>query len=95
VVDAKGTYGILLGRDWIHANCCIPSTMHQSLIQWIGDNVEVIPADSSVSICYAEANEWNFEGIECFSGKVYEGDIIKVFEHDQQPIQAIGSQSFN
>jgi hypothetical protein len=31
VVDAKGTYSILLGRDWIHANCCIPSTMHQSL----------------------------------------------------------------
>jgi len=56
-VDAKGTYNILLGRDWIHANCCIPSTMHQSLIQWIGDNVEVLLADSSVSISYAEADE--------------------------------------
>jgi len=32
VVDAKGEYGLLLGRDWIHANFCIPSTMHQSLI---------------------------------------------------------------
>jgi hypothetical protein len=28
IIDAKGTYSILLGRDWIHANCCIPSTMH-------------------------------------------------------------------
>jgi hypothetical protein len=28
VVDAKGSYSILLSRDWIHANCCIPSTMH-------------------------------------------------------------------
>jgi hypothetical protein len=37
VVDAKGTYSLLLGRHWIHANCCIPSTMHQSLIKGIGD----------------------------------------------------------
>jgi hypothetical protein len=28
VVNSKGSYTILLGRDWIHANCCIPSTMH-------------------------------------------------------------------
>jgi len=73
VVDAKGTYSILLGRDWIHANCCIPSTMHQSFIKWIEDNMEVVPADSSVSISYARANEWSFKGMECFSGKIYEG----------------------
>ena len=28
VIDGKGSYSLLLGRDWIHANCCIPSTMH-------------------------------------------------------------------
>ncbi len=32
VIDGKGSYGLLLGKDWIHANCCIPSTMHQCLI---------------------------------------------------------------
>jgi len=32
VVDAQGTYSLLLEREWIHANFCIPSTMHQSLI---------------------------------------------------------------
>ncbi len=32
VIDGKGFYSLLLGRDWIHANCCIPSTMHQCLI---------------------------------------------------------------
>jgi hypothetical protein len=57
VFDAKGSYSILLGRDWIHANCCIPSTMHQSLIQWIGDTVEVVPWDSSVSVAYVSPNE--------------------------------------
>jgi hypothetical protein len=29
IVDGKGTYNVLLGRDWIHANYCVPSTMHQ------------------------------------------------------------------
>jgi hypothetical protein len=69
--------------------------MHQSLIQWIGDSVKVVPTDSSISISYVEADEWNFEGMECFSRKVYEGDIIKVFEDGQQLIQSVGSQSFN
>ena len=32
VVNGKGTYSLLLDRDRIHANCCIPSTMHQCLI---------------------------------------------------------------
>uniref|UniRef100_A0A0A9CRQ2 Peptidase A2 domain-containing protein n=1 Tax=Arundo donax TaxID=35708 RepID=A0A0A9CRQ2_ARUDO len=45
VIDGKGAYSLLLGRDWIHANCCIPSTMLQFLIQWIDDQVEVVPAD--------------------------------------------------
>ena len=50
IIDGKGTYNLLLGCDWIHANCCISSTMHQCLIQWRGDNVEVVQADTSVSI---------------------------------------------
>lgn len=95
VVDAKGTYSILLGRDWIHANCCILSTMHQSLIQWIGDTVEIVPADSSVSIAHVGTDEWNFEGVECFSRKTHEGDVIKVFKDGQQPIQGVGFESFN
>jgi hypothetical protein len=28
IVSSKSTYTVLLGRDWIHANCCIPSMMH-------------------------------------------------------------------
>jgi hypothetical protein len=45
IINSKSTYNVLLGRDWIHANCCIPSTMHQCLIQWDGDEVEVVHAD--------------------------------------------------
>src|SRR3954462_9472273 len=48
IVNSKSTYAVLLGRDWIHANCCIPSTMHQCLIQWDGDEVEVVQADDAL-----------------------------------------------
>jgi len=43
VISGKGAYNLLLGRDWIHANCCIPSTMHQCLVQWVGDKIEIVP----------------------------------------------------
>jgi hypothetical protein len=45
IVDIKGRYNVLLGRDWIHANSCIPSMLHQCVMQWVGDSVEVIEAD--------------------------------------------------
>jgi hypothetical protein len=32
IVNSKSTYTALHGREWIHANCCIPSMMHQCLI---------------------------------------------------------------
>ena len=28
IINGKGSYNLLLGWDWIQANCCIPSTMH-------------------------------------------------------------------
>jgi hypothetical protein len=47
VVDVKGCYNVLLGRDWIHANGCVLSTLHQCVIQWIDDEVEVVQADGT------------------------------------------------
>nr|AAM08865.1 Putative retroelement [Oryza sativa Japonica Group] len=63
VIDRKGSYSLLLGRDWIHANCCIPSTMHQSLIQWQGDKIEIVPADRSVNVASADLALWEMD--EC------------------------------
>jgi hypothetical protein len=51
----------LLGRDWIHTNCCISSTMHQCLIQWDGDEVEVVHADESIEISHAAMSIWDVE----------------------------------
>lgn len=91
VIDGKGAYSLLVGRDWIHANCCVPSTMHQILIQWIGDDVEIVHADNSVSVAASEPEYWEFEYLECFSGKEWEAGPVKIHNRDQQPIQAAGS----
>jgi hypothetical protein len=73
VVDSKSSYSVLLGRDWIHANCCIPSTMHQCLIQWDGDEVEVVYADDSAEISHAAMSIWDAEDQEPISGISLEG----------------------
>ena len=33
IVEVQGNYNVILGRGWVHANQCVPSTMHQFLIQ--------------------------------------------------------------
>ena len=80
VVDAKGSYSVLLGRDWIHANCCVPSTMHQVLIQWNEDDVEIIRADTvaTVNMAGPEAN-WPYEEARCLSRTTLgEADFVSV-----------------
>ena len=67
--------------------------MHQCLIQWHGDDVELVRADESVSIARANPVYWELEDFECFSGKLWEGGFIKIINGSQQPIQAIGSES--
>jgi hypothetical protein len=32
VIEVQGNYSVILSRDWIHTNRCIPSTLHQLLI---------------------------------------------------------------
>jgi hypothetical protein len=54
VIEGKGAYSLLLGRDWIHANYCIPSTMHQQLVQLVDDDVEFVEADDSESVANVE-----------------------------------------
>jgi len=58
VINGKCAYNLLLGRDWIHANYCVPSMMHQCLVQWVGDKVEVVPRDSSYIIASAESDTY-------------------------------------
>jgi hypothetical protein len=60
---------MLLGRDWIHANKCVPSTLQQCVIQWIGDEVKVVQVDEEVCVAMAESQVNILEGkMECLSG---------------------------
>jgi hypothetical protein len=73
IISSKRTYTVLLRRDWIHANDYIPSTMHQCLIQWDGDEVEVVHADDSIEISLAAMSVWDAKDQEPISGISLEG----------------------
>jgi hypothetical protein len=91
IVNSKGSYTVILGRDWIHANCCIPSTMHQCLIQWDGDEVEIVQADDTAEISVASPNTWETEGQEPLSGKSLDGcDRIEVTKNGLRPVLSTG-----
>jgi hypothetical protein len=74
MVDVKGCYNVLLRQDWIHANECVPPTLHQCVIQWIGDELEVVQADEEVCVAMAESQVDILGGkMECLSGKDMRG----------------------
>ena len=64
---------MILGRDWIHANQCVPSSLHQFLIQWVGDNIEIIHADPLAEISIADASIGEAGSIVCLSGRDLSG----------------------
>ena len=55
IAEVQGSYSLILGRDWIHANHCVPSSLHQFLIQWVGDAIEVVHSDSSADVATTDA----------------------------------------
>jgi hypothetical protein len=70
VVEVQGNYNVILGRNWIHVNCCVPSTLYQFLIQWIDDEIEVVHADASAYIALVDAMaNWQHGSAQCLSGK--------------------------
>jgi hypothetical protein len=70
VADVQGSYSLILGHDWIHANCCIPSSMHQFLIQWVDGAVEIVYLDSSAEVATADAPKpRGHDAIDCLSGR--------------------------
>jgi len=61
--------------------------MHQCLIQWQGNNVKVVQADASVNVATVDSLIWEFEDVECFSGRNWEGD------QSLKPIQVVSSEN--
>ena len=69
ISEVQSNFSLILGRDWIHANQCVPSNLHQFLIQWIGNEVEIVPGDTSSFIATADSNSIGAnDNIMCLSG---------------------------
>ena len=68
IADVEGSYDLILGRDWIHTNPCVPSSLHQFLIQWVGDAIEIVHADNSVEISTTDVSPEG-SGFVCLSGR--------------------------
>jgi hypothetical protein len=77
IVEVQGSYSVILGRDWIHVNHCVPSTWHQFLIQWIDDEIDVVHANASAYIDLADVTgDWQLESAQCLSGRDLSGNYF-------------------
>jgi hypothetical protein len=47
----------------------VPSTLHQFLIQWVGDEVEIVHGDTSACVAVADSSTMdNHENLKCLTG---------------------------
>jgi hypothetical protein len=91
IVSSKSMYTVLLRRDCIHDNCCIPSMKHQCLIQWDGDEVKVVHADDSIEISLAAMSVWDAEDQDLISGISLEGcDHVEATKNGVRLVLSIG-----
>jgi hypothetical protein len=85
--EIQGNYNAIIGRDWIHANYCVPSTLHQFLIQWVGDEVEIVHADVSACVATTDPSSWSHYNIKCLSGQdISDYDFVSVSKDGFIPI---------
>jgi hypothetical protein len=61
-------------------NHCVPSTLHQFLIQWIDNKIKVVHADASAYIAVVDATtNWQHGSAQRLSGKDLAGyDFLNV-----------------
>jgi hypothetical protein len=58
VIKGRGSYNLLLGQDWIMP---IVEYHLQCIIQWIGDSVEVVQGETSLTVAATEAQGWTYD----------------------------------
>jgi hypothetical protein len=91
VVNTYSTYNALLGRDWIHFNWVVPSSLHQLLDFWKDDNnIEVVKADERPFVTYnnnIDAQLYNdCVGIVKFTGIDQNGNPSGVTVGPKEPL---------
>jgi hypothetical protein len=65
--------------------------IYQQLVQWVDVDIEVVQADDSVSVANVEPAFWEYQGIDCFSGKDWGEGPVEPVSSDQQSIQVVSS----
>jgi hypothetical protein len=69
VAETQGNFSLILGHDWIHAKKCVFSSLHQILIQWVDDDVEVVHGDNSGHVAVADSHSIGVhDDVKCLSG---------------------------
>ena len=91
VVNTDSAYNALLGRDWIHSNWVVPSSLHQVLVFWKDDNnIEVVKADKRPFVAYnnnVDAQLYNdCVGIVKFIGIDQNGNPSRVTVGPEEPL---------
>jgi hypothetical protein len=91
VVNTDSTYNALLGRDWIHSNWVVPSSLHQVLVFWKDDNnIEVVKVDERPFVTYnnnVDAQLYNdCVGIVKFTGIDQNGNPSRVTVGPEEPL---------
>jgi hypothetical protein len=94
ITEVQGNYSIILGQDWIQANRCIPSTLHQLLIQWVDNNVEVVHTDTSACIAMANSSIWRYDNVNCLLGlDLSDYDFLSVSKDGFVPIHVMSVEN--
>jgi hypothetical protein len=79
---------VLLGHHWIHVNRCVPSTLHQCVIHWVGDIIEVIKAVETACVAVTDS-QVDVQGgrMRCLTGRdLTEYDYVSVGKDGFVPI---------
>jgi hypothetical protein len=88
IAEVEGNYSVIFGSDWIHASQCVASTLHQMLIQWVGDKVETVHVDAPACITMTDVLVlWTYESAKCLSGVDFSDyQFISVYKGEFTPI---------
>jgi hypothetical protein len=87
IVEVQSNYNTILHHDWIHANHYVPSTLHPFLIQWVGEEVEIVHASVSACVATVDSSSWSHYKIKCLSSQdISDCDFFSVSKDGFVPV---------
>ena len=91
MIDSTANYNILLGRDWIHANWCVSSSLYQFLPFLKGNEVEVVRVNKQpfmVAIGSVEASYYDQEFCPIkFTSRRKDGILRKAYMDSKDSVE--------